>query len=79
MSITIELKPEIEAVLAENAAADGRPVPEYVARLVENAVKVPVTRPQGRKNLVDLFAESPLYRLELDFSRNKSGSRPIDL
>jgi len=33
----------------------------------------------GRKSLVALFAESPLKGLELDFSRNKSTGRPVDL
>ena len=36
-------------------------------------------RPAGRKSLVELFAESPLKGLELDFSRNRSGARPVDL
>ncbi|MGA2115641.1 MAG: hypothetical protein ABSH56_12945 [Bryobacteraceae bacterium] len=36
-------------------------------------------RPAGRKSLVELFAESPLEGLDLDFSRNKSGARPVDL
>ena len=36
-------------------------------------------RPAGRKSLVELFAESPLKGLDLDFSRNKSGARPVDL
>jgi Arc/MetJ-type ribon-helix-helix transcriptional regulator len=35
--------------------------------------------PAGRKSLVELFAESPLKGLDLDFSRNKSGARPVDL
>ena len=33
----------------------------------------------GRKSLVELFAESPLKGLELDFSRNRSSGRPLDL
>jgi hypothetical protein len=36
-------------------------------------------RPAGRKSLVELFAESPLKGLDLDFSRNKTASRPVDL
>jgi Arc/MetJ-type ribon-helix-helix transcriptional regulator len=36
-------------------------------------------RPAGRKSLVELFAESPLKGLDLDFSRNKSGAGPVDL
>jgi Arc/MetJ-type ribon-helix-helix transcriptional regulator len=39
----------------------------------------PRERPAGRKSLVELFAESPLKGLDLDFSRNKSGARPVDL
>ena len=42
----------------------------------------PVThyeRPAGRKSLVELFAESPLKGLNLDFSRNPSTGRPVDL
>ena len=36
-------------------------------------------RPAGKRSLVELFAESPLKGLDLDFSRNKSGARPVDL
>jgi len=36
-------------------------------------------RPAGRKSLLNLFAESPSKGLALDFSRNKSGTRPVDL
>lgn len=47
--------------------------------------KVPSTtvrqsrRAAGRKSLVELFAESPLSGLNLDFSRNRSSGRSIDL
>jgi Arc/MetJ-type ribon-helix-helix transcriptional regulator len=34
-------------------------------------------RAEGRKSLVELFA--PLQGLNLDFSRNKSTGRPVDL
>jgi Arc/MetJ-type ribon-helix-helix transcriptional regulator len=36
-------------------------------------------RPEGKKSLVELFAESPLKGLDLDFSRSKSIGRPVDL
>jgi Arc/MetJ-type ribon-helix-helix transcriptional regulator len=36
-------------------------------------------RTEGRKSLVELFEESPLRGLDLDFSRNRSTGRPIDL
>jgi hypothetical protein len=84
MTITIEIRPEVEAELARKAAARGVDVPAYVATLIEQAARpedarVKYQRPEGRKSLVDLFAESPLRGLDLDFSRNKSTSRPIDL
>lgn len=83
MTITIDIKPEIEAELAKKAAADGRPIEEYIESLVEKAIHPSTgpksTRPEGSKSLVELFAESPLYGLDLDFSRNKSTGRPIDV
>lgn len=48
---------------------------------LEEKVAAPARRrrPAGGKSLVELFAESPLKGLEFDFSRNKSGARPVDL
>jgi len=72
LSITIELKPEVERALAGQAAARGMEVPAYAATLLGQATQgaepesQSVTthperqRPPGRKNLADLFAESPL-------------------
>ena len=34
-------------------------------------------RPEGKKSLVEVFA--PLRGLDLDFSRNESAGRPVDL
>lgn len=82
MTITVDLSPEVEAELARKAAARGVDVPAYVATLIQEAaqpVRPKYQRPEGRKSLVDLFAESPLYGLDLDFTRNKSTGRPIDL
>ena len=83
MTITVDISPEVEAELARKAAARGVDVPSYVATLIDQAAR-PVERrkyqrPEGRKSLVELFAESPLHGLDLDFSRNKSTGRPIDL
>jgi hypothetical protein len=74
MTITVDISPEVEAELARKAAARGVDVPAYVATLIEEAAqpaRPKYQRPEGRKSLVDLFAESPLYGLDLDFSRNK--------
>jgi len=89
--ITIELEPEVERALAGQAAARGMDVPAYAAALLEQAAQAAepesqdITthperhRPPGRKNLAELFAESPMKGLDLDFSRNRSAGRPVDL
>jgi hypothetical protein len=76
MTITVDISPEVEAELARKAAARGVDVPAYVATLIEQAAKpekVPVKyqRPADRKSLAQLFAESPLAGLDLDFSRDR--------
>jgi hypothetical protein len=75
------------AELARQAAANGRALEVHTATLLEEAAHLPSDvnqsvrrkRPRGRKSLVELFAESPLRGLDLDFSRNKSIGRPVDL
>jgi hypothetical protein len=85
MTITVDISPEVETELARKAAARGVDVQAYVATLIEQAAQPDESgrpkyqRPAGRKSLVELFAESPLRGLDLDFSRNKSTGRPIDL
>ena len=86
MTITVHITPEVQAALVRRAAAQGRVLEAYAASLLEEAVHLPTAapasrrkRPPGRKSLVELFAESPLRGLDLDFSRNKSTGRSIDL
>ena len=91
MSLTVELKPEVERVLAGQAAARGMDVLAYAATLLEQAAQAAESksqdrstrperqRPPGRKSLAELFAESPLKGLDLDFGRNRSTGRPVDL
>jgi hypothetical protein len=76
MTITVDIKPEVQAELERKAAARGVDVPAYVATLIEQAAKPEAERPkyqrpEGRKSLAQLFAESPLAGLDLDFSRNR--------
>jgi len=85
-TITVEVTPELQAELARQAAAQGRALEAHAASLLEEAAHLPTAaptsrrkRPPGRKSLVELFAESPLRGLELDFSRNKSTGRSVDL
>jgi hypothetical protein len=82
MTITVDIKPEVQAELARLAASSGKPVEDYAASLLEQAVHVP-SAPDipPAKDLVELFA--PVRGLfaddELDFSRNPSTGRPVDL
>ena len=91
MTITVEIKPEVEAELATQAAARGMDVPAYAATLLEQAAQAaPVEpqdeapppkrqRPPGRKSLAQLFAESPFKGLDLDFERDQDLGRDIEL
>jgi hypothetical protein len=58
MTIRVDISPEVEAELARKAAARPEGRPKY-------------QRLEGRKSLVELFAESPLRGLDLDISRDR--------
>ena len=87
MTITLDIAPEVQAELARQAAVQGRALEAVAAALLEEAVHLPASAPRssaaerrraaGRKSLVEVFA--PLRGLNLDFSRNKSAGRPVDL
>jgi hypothetical protein len=82
MTITVDIKPEVQAELARRAAARGSKLEAYAASLLEQVVDVPVAPAiPPAADMVELFA--PVRGLfvdgELDFSRNPSTGRPIDL
>lgn len=91
MTITIDVRPEVEAELARQASKRGKPVDAYVAMLLEEAAQVaPAHPPQeqtapkrqrspGRKSLAQLFAESPFRGLDLDFERDSDLGRDVEL
>jgi hypothetical protein len=85
MTITLNIRPEVQDELARQAASQGRALEAVAATLLEEAVHLP---PPGAskapaKNLVELF--EPIRGLltdeEIDviFKRNPSTSRPVDL
>ena len=82
MTITLDIKPEVEAALARQAAEQGRALEAYAAGLLEEAARLPSGAGQAA-NLVDLC--EPIRGLlgddEIDrlFSRNPSTGRPVDL
>jgi hypothetical protein len=71
MTITLDIKPEVQAALARQAAADSRPLESYVAALLEEAVHLPGLDASDlvAKDMVELFA--PLRGLNIDFERNR--------
>jgi hypothetical protein len=76
VTIKLELTPEIEAGLLAQAQARGLSLEAYAAQLLERAAP-PCRAASEQKSLVELFA--PLRGLNLDFGRNPSAGRPVDL
>jgi hypothetical protein len=87
MAITVEIRPEVEAELARQAAMRGTPVATYAASLIEDAVHVqadPLThagklKQKGGKSLVEVCAMVRGLADDVDFTRDPSPGRPIDL
>ena len=90
MTITVDIRPEVQAELARRAAVHGRAIEAEAARLLEHAVHVaaapvpPHAAPGANSaNLMELF--EPIRGLLTDeevdtlFTRNPSTGRPIDL
>jgi len=78
MTITIDIKPEVEAELKARAAARGVNVSVYAAASLEQAAQ-PVESPKPKKSLSEFLRESPLVGLELDVERDKDTGRDIEL
>lgn len=84
MTITINIRPEVQAALARQAAAQGSAVEAYAAELLEEAVQAsPSTPAPTARNLFELFepVRGLLTDEEIDhlFRRNPSTGRPVDL
>ncbi len=91
MTITVDIRPEVQAEIARQAAARGVDLPVYVATLLEQAAQPEVheledqavppkrPRPPGRKSFAQLFAESPFSGLNLDFERDPDPGRDVEL
>lgn len=79
MTITLDIRPEVQAELARRAAAEGRPIESYAATLLEEAVHLPALEPPqpAAKDMVELFA--PLRGLNIDFERDRDAGRDIEL
>jgi hypothetical protein len=75
MTITVDIRPEVEAELARRAALGGRPVEAIAATLLEEAVYLQCA--PAARNMVELFA--PLRGLNLNFERDRDPGRDIEL
>ena len=84
MVITVDVRPEVEAELARQAAASGRAIEAHAATLLEDAVHLRVDRRPGRtgQDLIDVCAKVRGLLTDDDvdrlFSRNRSFARPVD-
>ena len=77
MTITVDVRPEVEAELARRASMRGRPVEDYVVTLLEEALHLPAAPTPAAKNMVEFFA--PLRGLNLKLDRDRDPGRDIEL
>jgi hypothetical protein len=77
MTVTLELKPEIAAGLVAQAHARGLSLEAYLEQVLQSAVAP--NRPEERKSLAQLFADSPFKGLNLNFERDTDTGRPVKL
>jgi hypothetical protein len=76
--MTVDIRPEVEAELARQAALRGKAVEAYAASLLEEAVQLPVETTQP-KSLREVFDMVRGLADDVDFSRDPSTGRPVDL
>lgn len=81
MTITLEIRPELQDELARQAAAHGMEIDSYAASLLEEAAHIAAVggtkaSPLPAKDMVELFA--PLRGLNLNFERDRDPGRDIE-
>jgi len=79
MTLSIDLPDEQTAALTATARAQGLSAEEYARQVLEHAIEAAALQPEGQpvKDIEELFA--PLRGLNLDFRRNPSTGRPVEL
>ena len=80
MTITVDIRPEVEAELARQAALRGTPVATYAASLLEEAVHIPAGAPPpvSSRSLREVFETVRGLADDVDFSRQPTTDRPVD-
>jgi len=85
VTITVEIKPEIQAELARQAAVRGRALEAHAARLLEEAAQRAVDESSatefrdGKMGLVEVCAMVSGLTDDVDFGRGASADRPVEL
>ena len=83
MTMMLDINPEVQTVLDHQAAIQGRAIEDYVAGLLEDAAHLPAAdqlrNARPRKNLREVFDAVRGLADDLDFSRNPSTDRLLDL
>jgi len=80
VTLTLEIKPEVEEALARKAATQGVEVTAYALSLLEEAAGKPTQQAASGSTAVDLIELfAPLRGLNLDFERDRDLGRDIDL
>jgi hypothetical protein len=76
MTLKLELTPAVESGLLAQAQERGLSLEAYAELVLQERSAAATKRPH-KKSLVELF--EPLRGLDLDFSRNPSTGRPLNL
>ncbi len=79
MTITLDIRPEVQAELARQAAQQGRAIEAIAADLLDEAIQQPprTSAQATAKDMVELFA--PLRGLNIDFERDRDPGRDLEL
>jgi hypothetical protein len=82
--MTIEIhRPELEALIRERMSSGAFHDVEDVALRSSPVAQAPAAppsqRPEGRKSLAQLFAESPFKGVDIDFERDPDYGRDVPL
>lgn len=80
VTITLDIRPEVQDELARQAAEQGLGIGAYAVGLLEEAAQAASAKTSSRaeaRDMVELFA--PLRGLNLDFERDRDTGREISL
>jgi hypothetical protein len=77
MTLKLELAPAVESGLLVQARKRGLSLEEYAEKVLEERSAANLKQAQKKKSLLELF--EPIRGLDIDFSRNPSTGRSVEL